>query len=352
MINKMFLLGFSVFFSFSGLLWAEEKIGDCLACHQTDTPGIFKAWVNSKHYKNGVDCITCHKSHEEARPRKSAVEPQVCAQCHPEQLEQFQKGRHSIAWDRMKEHRQYQTLPEPLKKALCERCHNIQNKCNGCHTSHAFNSEEAKEPDACKKCHTGMAGPHDEMYASSIHGTIYAAERNSKRAPTCVTCHMYKGTHNSSFGVIYNSWGDAVDKNGKTLSKQDQEKIRQLLVKEVCHQCHIPDLTLERFELADQVKKEAREVLAEAEKTIRELETEGILPKGLTLGQGQLYEGTSRIEGLYYRMFQFHNVYAWKGAYHFSADFAHWYGWAHLQLSLTEIKEEARKLRELSKIKK
>jgi len=35
-----------------------------------------------------------------------------------------------------------------------------------------------------------------------------------------------------------------------------------------------------------------------------------------------------------------------------SADFAHWYGWAHLQLSLIEIKEEARKLIELAKLKK
>jgi hydroxylamine dehydrogenase len=352
MINKMFLVGFSVLFSFSSLLWAEERIGDCLACHPKDTPGIFKAWVNSKHYKSGVDCITCHRSHEEAKPRKSTVEPQVCAKCHAEQFEQFQKGRHSVTWDRMKEHRQYQTLPDPLKKALCERCHNIQNKCNGCHTSHAFNPAEAREPEACKKCHTGMAGPHDEMYASSIHGTIYATARNSKRAPTCATCHMYKGTHNSSFGVIYDSLGNAVDRDGKALSKENRDKIRQPLVKEVCHQCHIPDLTLERFELADQVKNEARKLLAEAEKAIRALEAEGILPKGVTLGQGQLYEGTSRIESLYYRMFQFHNVYAWKGAYHFSADFAHWYGWAHLQMSLIEIKEEARKLRELSKIKK
>jgi hypothetical protein len=163
---------------------------------------------------------------------------------------------------------------------------------------------------------------------------------------------MYKGTHNSSFGVIYDSLGNAVDRDGKALSKEDRENIRQPVVKEVCHQCHIPALTLERFELADQVKSEARKVLAEAEKIIRDLETEGILPKGVILGQGQLYEGTSRIESLYYRMFQFHNVYAWKGAYHFSADFAHWYGWAHLQMSLIEIKEEARKLRELNRINK
>jgi hypothetical protein len=47
---------------------------------------------------------------------------------------------------------------------------------------------------------------------------------------------MFKGTHNSSFGVIYDFLGNAVDKNEKPLSKQDREKIRQLLVKEVCHQ--------------------------------------------------------------------------------------------------------------------
>jgi hypothetical protein len=109
---------------------------------------------------------------------------------------------------------------------------------------------------------------------------------------------------------------------------------------------------LERFELADQVKQRAKALLDEAEKVIRELEEEGILPKGIVLGRDQLYQGSSRIEAIYYRMSQFQNVYTWKGAYHFSADFAHWYGWAHLQMSLIEIKEEARKLRELKKIQK
>ena len=32
--------------------------------------------------------------------------------------------------------------------------------------------------------------------------------------------------------------------------------------------------------------------------------------------------------------------------------FAHWYGWVHLQMSLIEIKEEARKPRELIKLRK
>lgn len=329
--------------------WSEENIGDCLACHQKETRGIFQAWVNSKHAKNGVDCITCHKSHEEAKPKKSEVEPKLCAQCHSEKYEQFQKGVHSISWDRMEKHRQYQILPDPLKKAFCERCHGVQNKCNSCHTSHPFNPEEAREPEACKKCHTGLAGPHDEMYASSLHGTIYAVEKNTLRAPTCVSCHMHKGTHNISFGIIHDSWGNTVDKDGKHLSREEQEEVRKQMVKGVCFQCHIKSLTLERFELADTVKQKAKGLLAEAEKIIRDLEQEGILPRGITLGKDQLYQETSRIEALYYRMFRYHNTYTWKGAYHFSADFAHWYGWAHLQMSLIEIKEEARKLRELRK---
>ena len=350
MFTKMLFLVILIFlFLSSPSAYSEEKIGECLACHQKETRGIFQAWVNSKHAKQGVDCITCHKSHEEAKAKKSAVEPEACARCHKEKFDQFQKGRHSVSWDRIKNHPQYLALSEPLKKAFCDRCHNIQFKCNSCHTSHAFHPEEAKEPEACRKCHAGLAGPHDEMYASSLHGTIYAVAKDLTRAPTCASCHMHKGTHDISFGVVYDSWGNPVDKNGKTLSKEEQEETRKEMIKGVCFQCHIKSLTLERYELADTVKQRARAVLDEAEKVIRELEQEGILKKGVVLGRDQLYQGTSRIEAIYYRMAQFQNVYTWKGAYHFSADFAHWYGWAHLQMSLIEIKEEARKLRELKK---
>lgn len=252
----------------------------------------------------------------------------------------------------MKDHPQYQALPEALRKAFCERCHTIQDKCNSCHTSHAFSPQEAKEPEVCKKCHTGLAGPHDEMYASSLHGTVYHVDKNPVRAPNCVSCHMYQGTHNISFGIVYDSWGNPVNKDGKLLSKEEQEEVRKQMVKGVCLQCHIKSLTLERFELADTVKQRAKALLNEAEKVIRELQQEGILSSDRVLGRNQLYQESTRIEALYYRMDHFQNVYTWKGAYHFSADFAHWYGWAHLQMSLIEIKEEARKLRELRKIRK
>lgn len=108
---------------------------------------------------------------------------------------------------------------------------------------------------------------------------------------------------------------------------------------------------MRRFELADTVKQRAKALLDEAEKAIRELEQEGILHKGVVLCKNQLYQESSRIEALYYRMSQFQNIYTRKAAYHFSADFAHGYGWVHVQMSLIEIKEKARKLRELNKLK-
>src|SRR5512135_3264878 len=109
MVKRMIFI-LLLFFACSSVVWAEEDIGECLACHQKETRGIFLAWVNSKHAQKGVDCITCHKNHETAKPKKSAVEPEVCAQCHSGKYDQFQKGRHFVSWDRMKEHPQYQAL--------------------------------------------------------------------------------------------------------------------------------------------------------------------------------------------------------------------------------------------------
>jgi hypothetical protein len=93
MSGKILFLSSILVFLFSLNGWSEEKIGECLACHQKETRGIFQAWVNSKHAQKGVDCITCHTSHEAARPKKSAVEPEACAKCHAEKFGQFQKGR-------------------------------------------------------------------------------------------------------------------------------------------------------------------------------------------------------------------------------------------------------------------
>src|SRR5262244_2612112 len=47
---------------------SQREISDegkgCLTCHQNSTPGIVEQWKSSTHYKEGVDCYSCHKANE------------------------------------------------------------------------------------------------------------------------------------------------------------------------------------------------------------------------------------------------------------------------------------------------
>lgn len=64
------------------------------------------------------------------------------------------------------------------------------------------------------------------------------------------------------------------------------------------------------------------------------------------MGQ-QLYSNTSGIEPLFFRMYKYHAATTWKGAYHLSPDYTHWYGWAEVNHDLELIKAEDRQLRAL-----
>jgi hypothetical protein len=59
-----------------------------------------------------------------------------------------------------------------------------------------------------------------------------------------------------------------------------------------------------------------------------------------------LYENTSRIEGLFFRLKKYALAQTVKGAYHQNPAYTHWYGNAELKLLLQDIDAEARRLRE------
>ncbi len=150
----------------------EMDPGFCMACHQGVTPGLFQSWAESKHAKNGVNCMTCHIDHQAASEQKALVFPEKCGECHAKQLGEFKKSRHSIAWERMRAQGEYLSIPTEIRTAFCERCHSVQQKCNSCHTSHKFSLPESRNPDSCGSCHLGPDHPHKEMYETSLHGTI------------------------------------------------------------------------------------------------------------------------------------------------------------------------------------
>jgi hydroxylamine dehydrogenase len=342
----------------------EMDPGFCMNCHQQVTPGLFQSWVESKHAQKGVHCMTCHIDHQAASEQKSMVFPEKCGECHKKELAEFRKSRHSIGFERMRIQGEYLSIPQEIRAAFCERCHIIEKRCNSCHTSHKFSLKEARDPDACGSCHLGPDHPHKEMYETSLHGTIYKVTQDPDRAPRCVTCHMPKGTHNSSFGIARGPVGtgfEVVDLKEVPISKDEQERRREEMVS-VCTGCHSKRFSREQLENADQVKEEGFKLQEKGKEPIREIEKGGLLypaigerlphpteGRTLVLADPQLYVGTSHIERLFFTMFKFHNIRVWKSGYHFSPAYTHGYGWAEMQLDLIDIKEEAEKLRELFK---
>jgi len=74
--------------------------------------------------------------------------------------------------------------------------------CMSCHLRHNFSAEQAREPEACGRCHLGPDHPQKEIYEESAHGIAYRAHKDKMNpgsskwvvgedysaAPTCATC--------------------------------------------------------------------------------------------------------------------------------------------------------------------
>ncbi len=342
--------------------YEKIDVGFCISCHQERTPGLFQSWAESKHAEKGVNCVTCHLDHQAASDQRSMVFPDKCGECHKTQLDEFRKGRHSIAFERMRAQGEYLAIPQEIRAAFCERCHLIEKRCNNCHTSHRFSLKEARDPDSCGTCHLGPDHPHKEMYETSLHGTIYKVTQDPERAPRCVTCHMPGGAHNSSFGIARGPAGTrspVVDLQEKPISQEEDRRRREEMLG-VCTGCHSRRFAQEQLENADQVKEEGFRLMERGKEPIEEMEREGLLyPKVtermphptegriLVLADPQLYVGTSYIERLFFTMFKFHNIRVWKSGYHFSPAYTHGYGWTEMQLDLIDLKEEAHRLEQL-----
>jgi hypothetical protein len=77
----------------------------CVDCHKKTTPNIVTDWQLSKHSKNNIPCAECHGyQHKSATDVAKAKIPtaDTCAECHPERVAQFKKGKHALAWAAMK----------------------------------------------------------------------------------------------------------------------------------------------------------------------------------------------------------------------------------------------------------
>ena len=314
----------------------------CLGCHEKTTPGIVGDWRHSRHAAASVGCDACHGAEhvtalDSARARLPT--PGTCAPCHRRQVDQFQGGKHALAWAAMAAmptfHYQPATLTDGLKG--CGGCHAIGLKaeadvadirrasgqsrgvasCDACHTRHTFSVKEAREPEACKTCHMGFDHPQWEMYESSKHGVRYALRRmgaipNESAAPTCQDCHFPGGDHGVAtawgfLGVRLPLPGDAqwredqvtilkalgvLDPEGRPtsllelvkgarmarLTPEEWQAQRARMV-ETCKRCHAEDFAVSQLESGDRSLREADRLMAEAIEVVAELYRDGLLKR-------------------------------------------------------------------------
>ncbi len=220
--------------------------GECVSCHATATPGIVEQWRSSSHFENDVGCIDCHQAaaadvdgfDHHGRRISIIVSPLDCSQCHDKEFQE-QKGSHHAKAGQI-----LGSLDnllgevvggQPAVDAGCRQCHGSQvsigpdgrptaetwpntgmgrinpdgswGSCSACHARHEFSVAQARQPEACGKCHLGPDHPQIEVWEESKHGILYRANRerlNLDReiwragkdyftGPTCSSCHMSAG---------------------------------------------------------------------------------------------------------------------------------------------------------------
>jgi len=329
------------------LLATQFVLADtCIECHTKITPGVVSDWQLSKHSGEEIDCIACHGEDHTTTDDFSMAgipTPEICAECHEDQVSQYKAGKHSIAWAAMK------AMPTTHFKPMelidggkgCGGCHKIGIKsedeisqlkadghtfgsasCDACHTRHVFSLEEARQPQACQTCHMGFDHPQWEMYSSSKHGVRYLLKQNGilpedTAAPTCQTCHMVDGDHEvrTAWGFLAvrtnglapypgesdEWWADRVtilqalgvlDPEGNPTGRLDvvaEAQVARLSAEEfdkernkmiaVCSECHSENYARAELEKGDDIIRRGDELLAEAIRIVAGLYEEGLLEK-------------------------------------------------------------------------
>jgi hydroxylamine dehydrogenase len=359
-----------------------EYTGDqCILCHSIQTPGVVAQWKKSKHANPGegkeqIGCDTCHgKDHKKLQmPGYNS-----CGVCHPQQLtghRSGEQGSHTHAYRVSVLEAAWQIEKPAEEVSACATCHAIaENRCDGCHTRHEFSMSEARKPNNCGVCHTGLDHYEYEMYQQSYHGMIYQADgatwdwtkplkAENYRVPTCALCHMRGGEHNvMKDSTIYSHMGTSLVDRGAPQYKAKREGWIK-----ICQGCHSPRFARDQLEAMDEAVKVSFTKYREAAGIVAALYEDGVLdpmPEDLAPdwtghytfslypgGEGRMFNG-SDVERLNFELL----VYITNAVYKAMAHFA-WYNatyglGAFMQDRwLTQIKAEASRLRRFAELEK
>lgn len=379
----------------------------CVHCHRTVTPNIVTDWRLSEHSKKGASCADCHGSGHttiEDVDEAAVPTPEVCAECHQDQVDQFSRGKHALAWASFQAMPTTHQLPATLVEGMkgCGGCHKIGLKseediealkeagenygvasCDVCHTRHLFSKAEAQQPQACRTCHMGFDHPQWEMYSSSKHGVRSDLKQlgvlpEKAAGPTCQDCHLVDGNHENrtpwgflavrlplpedeqwkadqitilqGLGVL-DSDGNPTDRLDVVIAADvarltqeafDAERAKLLAV---CSDCHSEKFALAEMEKGDETIREIDHLMAEAIRIVTALYDQGLLekdPDGAYFPDLlAFHDSPTVIEQRLFVMHLEHRMRAFQGVFHNNPDYALWYGWSEMVRDLTAIREMA-----------
>lgn len=360
------------------------KSDECLLCHTIQTPGIVAQWKRSEHHhpSEGKDPVTCDKCHGTDHENLTMPSYKTCGtkECHEKQMTGHLAGTvgsHTHAFHTNTIEAASWQIGKPGEEVTgCAACHGTaENRCDGCHTRHEFSEAEARRPNNCGVCHTGLDHYESEMYMQSYHGKIYEAEGatwdwskplkpQNYKTPTCAYCHMQGGEHNAmKSSTVYSHMGTALVDRGAPKYKEKREGWIK-----ICQGCHSPRFAKDQLEAMDEAVKVSFTKWREAMAIVTDLYQDGLLdpmPKDLAPdwtghytfslfpgGEGRMFN-VSEIERISFEML----VYITNAVYKASAHFA-WYNATYglgafcQDRWLIQVKAEASRLRRFAEIEK
>lgn len=352
---------------------------DCITCHRQTTAAAVRQWQESAHSKANVGCAECHGiDHASMENGDQRVAAKTCGKCHPKAYQSHLESRHGMGlhsgWGctRNLEKRdsrecafchdkdsskilstvhcaRFLKQSSQMGEIGCNRCHQVESSCASCHTAHITDLSVVRNPNVCATCHMGPDHPQWEMWQTSRHGTLH--ESSVQNAPTCQTCHLYSGSHNVSRGITMSS--------GMVPYPVAQAKKERTEMISVCSSCHGPAVARRELDRNDAVHIQSLKLVKDAENIVRELYDDKLLEpmpeqrpahplsgNALVLDNQMLYEDTSHIERLLFKMKKYDLAKTVKGAYHQNPAYSHWYGNAELKMDLIDIKSEANRLKQ------
>jgi len=360
----------------------------CSGCHKIGQKGLmgirqgvqgevqYDGGEEESHYRYGnTQCDACHTRHSFSK--SEAQSPRTCSNCHRgsrhPQWETYVSSKHGIIW----ENEGHQNVDG--RAPTCQTCHLpktlkvVKDK----------NGKVVKNKDGSDKTYLsthgvvtswgfwGLRFPTKYNVLALIEKAP-ALEQNLKDLAKLLPDDKYIDLDDDSdwtldrlriwqaLGLLDDGFQPTkrfieIVSQGEAMRRPEPFNESRSDMKGICNECHGGPYVNKHFKASDAVIKASDAKVAQAISAVQALYKDGILekPNGWEYAPDVLryYEAKTKIEQELYQLILGYRQHAFKGAFHTSQDYMHWYGWAPLNSSVNLILEEAKHLREEHKAK-